>query len=101
VSTITKVAALPQCDFCTEKARFDGMTTYGPWGNMCEPHFDTYGVGLGTGKGQRLVEEGEDVVMSYSELADLTHGTQVELFGFCSCEDLEPHEYPYEDCGRA
>ncbi len=101
MSTITKVAALPQCDFCTDKARFDGMTTYGPWGNMCEPHFDTYGVGLGTGKGQRLVEEGEDVVMSWGELADLNHGKQVELFGFCSCEDLEPHEYPYEDCGRA
>jgi len=36
--------------------------------------------------------------LSYQELANLTHVTQVERFGFCSCEDLEPHEYPYEDC---
>jgi hypothetical protein len=38
--------------------------------------------------------------ISWSELADLTHVTQVEKFGFCSCEDLEPHEFPYSDCLR-
>jgi len=36
--------------------------------------------------------------ISWSELAELTHVTQVERFGFCTCEDLEPHEYPYTDC---
>ena len=36
--------------------------------------------------------------MSWSEVAELTHVTQVERFGWCSCEDLEPHEYPYADC---
>jgi hypothetical protein len=36
--------------------------------------------------------------ISWSELAELTHATQVERFGFCTCEDLEPHEYPYPDC---
>ena len=36
--------------------------------------------------------------ISWSELAELTHVTQVEQFGFCMCEDLEPHEYPYADC---
>jgi hypothetical protein len=36
--------------------------------------------------------------ISWSELAELTHTTQVERFGFCTCEDLEPHEYPYADC---
>ena len=36
--------------------------------------------------------------ISWSELAELTHITQVEQFGFCMCEDLEPHEYPYADC---
>jgi hypothetical protein len=25
--------------------------------------------------------------LSWSELADLTHSKQVELFGFCTCED--------------
>jgi hypothetical protein len=39
-----------------------------------------------------------DKVIYWSELAELTHVTQVESFGWCSCEDLDPHEYPYEDC---
>lgn len=38
--------------------------------------------------------------ISWSELAELTHVTQVEQFGFCTCEDLEPHEYPYADCPK-
>lgn len=36
--------------------------------------------------------------ISWGELAELTHATQVERFGFCTCEDLDPHEYPYPDC---
>jgi hypothetical protein len=43
---------------------------------------------------------GFDESISWSELAELTHATQVERFGFCTCEDLEPHEYPYADCVR-
>lgn len=42
----------------------------------------------------------EDVVMSWSELAELTHETQVDTFGFCTCEDTEPHEHPYSDCPK-
>lgn len=38
--------------------------------------------------------------LSWSELAELTHETQVDKFGFCMCEDLEPHEYPYDDCPK-
>jgi hypothetical protein len=36
--------------------------------------------------------------ISWSELADLTHETQVDKFGFCSCEDNEGRENPYTDC---
>lgn len=32
---------------------------------------------------------------SYHDLAELTHETQVELFGWCGCEDSNP---PYDDC---
>lgn len=39
-----------------------------------------------------------DKVMSWSELAELTHATQVEGFGFCTCEDNEGQENPYADC---
>ena len=49
-----------QCDFCKNMgevvdAVIDGKTSFGPWANMCQPHFDLYGVGLGTGFGQRLI----------------------------------------------
>lgn len=36
----------------------------------------------------------------WSELAALTHETQVEQFGFCTCEDTEIHEHPYDDCPK-
>jgi len=50
------VTELPQCDFCADTAQYDARTTFGPWANMCEGDFRTYGVGqLGTGLGQRLV----------------------------------------------
>jgi len=47
------------CNFCSKpdapvKATIDGKTTFGPWGYMCDPCHGLYGVGLGTGKGQRL-----------------------------------------------
>ena len=43
------------CDFCERRASFDGKTKQGQWANMCEKHFTQKGIGLGTGKGQRLV----------------------------------------------
>lgn len=38
--------------------------------------------------------------MSWGELADLTHVTQVEKFNFCMCEDLDGAEAPYLDCPK-
>jgi len=54
------VSELPPCDFCVEEgvdrpAHYDAATKMGPWANMCEEHFRQYGIGLGTGRGQRLV----------------------------------------------
>ena len=37
-------------------------------------------------------------VMYWSELAELTHATQVERFNFCTCEERE--DFPYPDCPR-
>ena len=39
-------------------------------------------------------------VMYWSELAELTHATQVEKFNFCLCEDNEGQENPYADCPK-
>ena len=36
--------------------------------------------------------------ISWGELANLTHVTQVSQFGFCSCEEQE--YFPYLDCPR-
>ena len=49
--------------------------------------------------------EGEAIIdsenISYGELATLTHVTQVELFGWCACEDLEDgQDAPYADCTK-
>jgi len=54
------VESLPDCDMCKSgfikrKARYDGRTRMGPWAYMCKVHFRLYGVGLGLGRGQKLV----------------------------------------------
>jgi hypothetical protein len=36
--------------------------------------------------------------ISWSELAELTHATQLERFNWCSCEEQE--DFPYSDCPR-
>jgi hypothetical protein len=41
-----------------------------------------------------------DKVMYWSELAELTHATQVERFNWCMCEDNEGNENPYSDCPK-
>lgn len=48
------------CDLCKSQglqvqAVYDGKTIHGPWAYMCEEHFGVMGVGLGTGRGQRLI----------------------------------------------
>ena len=42
-----------------------------------------------------MYEEKDDSI-SWGELAQLTHATQVEQFNFCLCEEQE--QFPYEDC---
>jgi len=65
MSTSVQVLSIPDCDICkyvgppprqtAQPAAYDGKTVEGPWANMCEFHFQQYGVGLGTGRGQKLV----------------------------------------------
>ena len=60
MSTTVTVLILPRCDFCQSEgqyvlADYDGKTRMGPWANMCVGHFLNFGMGLGTGLGQRLV----------------------------------------------
>jgi len=51
-----EVSHIPKCDICGEvDAQYDGKTTSGPWANMCGSCFSHHGVGVGLGKGQRLI----------------------------------------------
>lgn len=58
---------------------------------------DTEASWVETGEITLVTPEPDDSI-SWGELAELTHLTQVERFGFCSCEEQE--EFPYEDCPR-
>ena len=53
------MAVMPICDIpdCGSEAQYDGKTIHGPWAYMCELDYQAYGVGIGLGKGQRLVKK--------------------------------------------
>jgi len=59
------VSSLPYCDICKiddkfTKANYDAKTNLiGQWAYLCEEHYQKYGIGLGEGKGQRLIVEEE------------------------------------------
>ena len=57
---VFEVDRIPFCDVpnCLKVAWYDGRTRMGYWAYMCQEHFEQYGIGLGPGKGQRLVERG-------------------------------------------
>jgi len=52
-------------------------------------------------KGEKMTEDRSQDSISWGELAELTHATQVERFGFCSCEDNEGNDNPFSDCPKA
>jgi hypothetical protein len=57
VSKSVKVRHPVKCDYCKDgtAAVYDARTRPGTWAFMCEEHFITHGIGLGTGLGQRLI----------------------------------------------
>ena len=66
MTTVAKVAKLPDCDIHKYdmgqpgvEAKYDAKTKQGPWANMCPSCFSTHAAypELGTGKGQRLVTD--------------------------------------------
>ena len=56
MTTEVKVLEKPECQFCGKEGAYDGKTKMGPWAFMCKECHKKYGVGIGTGKGQRLVK---------------------------------------------
>lgn len=73
-----EVESLPYCDICNEmrvseghvtieRAIYDAKSIYGSWAYMCQKHFDQIGVGLGLGKGQKLVLKAKGTSKEYEE----------------------------------
>lgn len=60
-SNETLVVKLPPCDVqgCKNEAEYNVKTKAGPgpWALLCQKHFEQFGIGLGLGKGLRLVVE--------------------------------------------
>lgn len=55
--TVAKVHHIPKCNFHPDRdAVFDGKTQMEPWAFMCQDCMDDHGVGLGLGRGQKLVK---------------------------------------------
>lgn len=64
----------PYCNFCFSYtyakpilATYDGKTKDGPWALMCDDHFKKEGIGLGTGRGQKLIYDIKDLIMDDPE----------------------------------
>lgn len=56
--TEVKMERIPNCDLNPEHgpAYADAKLSMGPWGYVCKACFDKYGIGLGLGLGQKLVD---------------------------------------------
>ena len=51
-----------ECDFCgrgIKETLYDAKTKLGPWATLCAYCYTGLGVGLGTGKGQKYIEDNE------------------------------------------
>jgi len=63
------ISEFPNCQVCKEnginrKAKYDARSRHGWWAYMCESHYDQIGIGLGTGKGQKLILKVEGKVIN-------------------------------------
>jgi len=72
MSDSVQVRFIPSCDIHAGKhetvpAFADARMRTGQWANMCQSCFDYYGVGLGTGKGQRYVLATDKPVLSAAQ----------------------------------
>jgi hypothetical protein len=49
------VPRLPTCEFCLDRAEYQGQTSFRKQAYMCARHFRQHGRGVGDGLGYRLV----------------------------------------------
>jgi len=117
--TTAYVQELPKCDFCDRQGLYDGKTRMGPWAYMCEAHFTSHGIGVGTGVGQKLIPrkalgeaekirapevEEETVTMTEGDLEAATmEGAWYPVCPYCGTEtpaEPDAHAVYCEACSR-
>jgi hypothetical protein len=47
---------------------------------------------------KRHLEDLSQESYSWQDMANLNHDTQVEIFGWCACEEQE--QFPYDNCPK-
>lgn len=67
--TTVRLYQVVYCDilYCGNIARYDAKTSAGPWAYLCGNHYVEMGVGLGLGKGQRIVYTDPDKAPALTE----------------------------------
>lgn len=63
-NTYAVVSALPKCNFCEQRARYDSNTVYGSWAYFCNDCYKSNPIhfnALGQAYGQYLVLDTEEV----------------------------------------
>ena len=50
-----------KCEYCKNIAEYDARTGIGAWCYLCQEHFERYGIGLGLGRGQKIVYDEQKI----------------------------------------
>ena len=59
-----------ECDFCgwiIKDTLYDAKTKLGPWATLCGYCYTSLGVGLGTGKGQKYIEDNDGTFVGVAQ----------------------------------
>jgi len=99
----TIVDKKPKCDFCDNEAVYDAKTHKGPWAFLCEQHFQEHAIGLGIGKGQKLVLENDIEVKKNVKVDIVEIAEQAVYDGIIECPfcgtSIEPDCKKCPNCG--
>ena len=60
--TEIELSIIPKCNLCSNQAGYDARTVNGFWAYLCETCYAKYGIGLGLGRGQKIVKAKEEVL---------------------------------------
>lgn len=56
IAKTVELPVIPKCDFCDLPAEYDCKTKKDFWAYTCKRHYLLNGIGLGMGKGQKIIK---------------------------------------------